>query len=97
MIWITTAAVESTVHRHLDDQLHFLYRRDRELFGLVDGIREEELSHLRIAEAQVPQVAAFEGLVRRFISVVIDILIWLSTWGDTTWMARDLEAARRAR
>ncbi|RUW59947.1 demethoxyubiquinone hydroxylase family protein, partial [Mesorhizobium sp. M2A.F.Ca.ET.067.02.1.1] len=27
-IWACTAAVEATVHRHLDDQLHYLAERD---------------------------------------------------------------------
>jgi 3-demethoxyubiquinol 3-hydroxylase len=31
-IWACTAAVEAAVHRHLDDQLHFLQNRDAELY-----------------------------------------------------------------
>lgn len=94
MIWITTAAVESTVHRHLDDQLRFLAHRDHELFQLIDGIRDEELSHLRTAEAEIEQVAFLEKFARLVISAVIEVLIWLSTWGDSTRLARDLAASR---
>ena len=41
-IWICTAAVEAAVHRHLDDQLHFLRERDPGLRDIILSIREEE-------------------------------------------------------
>ena len=52
-IWVCTAAVESAVHRHLEDQLHFLRDRDAELHALVLAIQDEELSHLRHAEERI--------------------------------------------
>ena len=52
-IWVCTAAVEAAVHRHLDDQLAFLAGRDAELHDTIMSIREEELSHLHHAEAQI--------------------------------------------
>src|SRR5262245_5737811 len=52
-IWICTAAVEAAVHRHLDDQLEFLRRRDAELAGLIQSIQGEELSHLEHARARI--------------------------------------------
>ena len=45
-IWACTAAVEAAVHRHLDDQVHFVKDRDPELCGIILSIREEELAHL---------------------------------------------------
>jgi ubiquinone biosynthesis monooxygenase Coq7 len=48
-IWVCTAAVEAAVHRHLDDQLHFLSGRDADLHAIILSIREEELAHLRHA------------------------------------------------
>ena len=44
-IWVCTAAVEAAVHRHLDDQLHFLSGRDADLHmkaeaGLAVGVKE---------------------------------------------------------
>ena len=38
------------MHRHLEDQLHFLRNRDAELHADVLAIQDEELSHLRHAE-----------------------------------------------
>jgi ubiquinone biosynthesis monooxygenase Coq7 len=92
-IWACTAAVEAAVHRHLDDQLHFLASRDNELHALILSIREEELAHLHLAEAQLSTSTASHTILRRAISDATDLLIWLSTWGDSTRMARDLRLA----
>lgn len=90
-IWVCTAAVESAVHRHLDDQLHFLKNRDRELHAAILSIREEELSHLRTAESQLDEVTRARAALRATISWTTDALIWLSTWGDSSRMARELK------
>jgi ubiquinone biosynthesis monooxygenase Coq7 len=93
-VWICTAAVEAAVHRHLDDQLHFLADRDAELHRIILSIREEELSHLHHAESQIVAVGRGHRLLRRLISDATDSLIWLSTWGDSARMARDLRLMR---
>jgi ubiquinone biosynthesis monooxygenase Coq7 len=91
-IWACTAAVEAAVHRHLDDQLHFLAARDPELHRVILSIRAEELAHLRHAEDNLRKRRAGLRLLRDVISVLTDMLIWLSTWGDSTRMARALKA-----
>src|SRR5215510_12339278 len=68
-IWICTAAVEAAVHRHLDDQLEFLRRRDAELAGLIQSIQGEELSHLERARARIATKAAWAGGLRAMITV----------------------------
>jgi ubiquinone biosynthesis monooxygenase Coq7 len=93
-IWICTAAVEATVHRHLDDQLHFLDRRDRGLAAIIRSIRDEELAHLRHAEDHIETRGAGAGLLRRLITFATEAVIWLSTWGDSTRMARALRENR---
>jgi 3-demethoxyubiquinol 3-hydroxylase len=92
-IWVCTAAVEAAVHRHLDDQLAFLAGRDAELHDTIMSIREEELSHLHHAESQIASLGRGSRLLRRFISDTTDVLIWLSTWGDSTRMIGDLRKA----
>jgi len=92
-IWACTAAVEAAVHRHLDDQLHFLAGRDTELRGIIESIRVEEIGHLRYAERQLHDDNALLRILRRSISGMTDTLIWLSTWGDSTRMARAMAAA----
>ena len=93
-IWICTAAVESAVHRHLDDQLFFLKGRDPELVRVIESILQEELSHLAHAERHVKSSIWAAGVLRNTISLTTDAVIWLSTWGDSTRMARDLRLHR---
>ena len=92
-IWICTAAVEAAVHRHLDDQLHFLERRDVELGAIIASIREEELAHLRHAEERITSTGPGRRALHHLITWATDAVIWLSTWGDSTRMARALRAA----
>ena len=93
-IWICTAAVEAAVHRHLDDQLHFLSDRDAALSDIILSIREEELAHLHHAEIRITSASRSARLLRSAIAVATDAVIWLSTWGDSARMARDLRAPR---
>ena len=92
-IWICTAAVEGAVHRHLEDQLHFLEARDADLHRLICAIQEEELSHLHHAEDRIVSKARWSRLLHASISRVTDAVIWLSTWGGSTRMARELAIA----
>ena len=95
-VWICTAAVEAAVHRHLQDQLHFLRDRDPELHALIASIQNEELMHLQHAEERLEARTFRSRLLREAISKATDAVIWLSTWGDSTAMARELAAARQA-
>jgi ubiquinone biosynthesis monooxygenase Coq7 len=95
-VWACTAAVEATVHRHLDDQLHFLAERDPEFHAIILSIREEELAHLHHAEQQLQSPGRLLNMLRAGIAVVTDVLIWLSTWGDSSRMERALKAAAQA-
>ncbi len=94
-IWVCTAAVESAVHRHLEDQIHFVRGRDPEVCGLILSIKDEELSHLSHAEGQISSDAAWSRALRNAISTITDAVIWLSTWGDSSRMAAELAAAKR--
>jgi ubiquinone biosynthesis monooxygenase Coq7 len=93
-IWICTAAVEAAVHRHLDDQLHFLEDRDPALTAIILSIREEELAHLRHAEDHIETPGAGARVLHRLITVATDAVIWLSTSGDSTRMTRALRDSR---
>lgn len=95
-IWICTAAVEETVHRHLDEQMHFLEGRDRGLYDVIASIREEELAHLTHAQDELAGTEAgiLARALRQSIAGITEVLIWLSTWGDSTRMARALRDAR---
>lgn len=92
-IWVCTAAVEAAVHRHLDDQLYFLKDRDSDLYDLIKSIQIEELAHLHHAKERIGKASARSQLLNALITASTDAVIWLSTWGDSTRMARELAAA----
>ena len=93
MIWICTEAVESTVHRHLEDQLAFLAKRDPELHAIIASIQEQELAHLRKAEDSQTRRGLSHALLLPLISALTDLMIWLSTWGDSSWMRAEMAGA----
>jgi 3-demethoxyubiquinol 3-hydroxylase len=91
-IWACTAAVEEAVHRHLNDQLAFLSSRDQELYSLIASIKSEELSHLDHAEKNLTSRGPIVRMLRRSIDAITEVLIFMSTSGDSVRMARELEA-----
>ncbi|WP_320200733.1 demethoxyubiquinone hydroxylase family protein (plasmid) [Agrobacterium sp. rho-13.3] len=95
MVWICTEAVESTVHRHLEDQLTFLIHRDPELHTLIKSIQDQELAHLREAENQREKGQA-HSLFLPLISGLTNLMIWLSTWGDSSWMRAEIARSNAA-
>ena len=95
-VWVCTAAVEATVHRHLEEQLNFLVDADTELYGLISAIQEQELMHLRHAEQTIGTNSAWTRSLSAVIAMTTEVVIWLSTWGDSTRMAREFVAAKAA-
>jgi ubiquinone biosynthesis monooxygenase Coq7 len=80
-IWACTAAVEAAVHRHLDEQLHFLKGHDPDfLSDIILSIRDEGIAHLRHAEERLVSRSVAFSVLRGIISLATDTLIWLSTW-----------------
>ncbi|MCZ4280437.1 demethoxyubiquinone hydroxylase family protein [Kiloniella laminariae] len=95
-IWICTAAVEGAVHHHLDDQLLFLKNRDPELHTLIATIQDQELGHLNHALERLSTPTGFwSKALHQIITLSTNIVMWLSTWGDSTRMARELKASRQ--
>jgi len=95
IVWICTEAVESTVHRHLENQLAFLETRDPELHGLIASIQEEELAHLREAEKNQTTRGMGHALLLPVVAALTDLMIWLSTWGDSSWMRAEMARSRQ--
>jgi ubiquinone biosynthesis monooxygenase Coq7 len=92
-VWACTEAVEDTVHQHMTDQLAFLRQRDPALHDLIEGIRAEEEGHLDLARHE----KTHSSLVTRSLELVVrnsvEVVIWLSTWGESSRMRRDLRGA----
>ncbi|MGB3315070.1 MAG: demethoxyubiquinone hydroxylase family protein [Albidovulum sp.] len=89
-IWVCTEAVEKNVHRHLADQLSYLRGHDAELHDLIDSIREEEEGHVALALENRGDESALTRLLAKSIDIAVNSVIWLSTWGDSARMRRDL-------
>ena len=81
---------------HLQDQLLFVRDRDPELHGLILAIQKEELMHLHYAEERLPEGKFLSPILGALISGATDFAIWLSTWGDSSQMAKELAAAKQA-
>ena len=92
-VWVCTEAVEETVHRHLEDQLRFLQDRDKALHMAISEILTEELAHLNTARAHITFRTMADRWLSRMIALATEGVIWLSTWGDSTRMFRELERA----
>lgn len=86
-----TEAVEQTVHRHLDDQIHWASGRDENLRRVIEDIRVEEVAHIRYA-VDHRNGGGFAWL-ERLISSATEALIWISTRGDSARLAAQLSRA----
>lgn len=87
-----TAAVERTVHGHLQEQIMFLRRRDGERAALVEHIQAEELAHLDYAETNLRSGSALARLLSPMIALATALLIAISTRGDSIRLRRSLQA-----
>jgi ubiquinone biosynthesis monooxygenase Coq7 len=96
-IWICTSAVEEAVHKHLEDQLRFLRGKDENLVELIDSIKEEELGHLSYANSKIIEEGRRAKFLRMTISLATEILIVLSTWGDSIKMSGEFRQRSDAR
>ncbi|MDP8996118.1 MAG: demethoxyubiquinone hydroxylase family protein [Pseudomonadota bacterium] len=93
MIWICTEAVEDAVHLHLKDQLIFLEKRDPDLYELIKTIQTEELSHLENAKSNQTVGNSFGRIALRCVAFITDMLIWMSTSGDSLRLSREMRTA----
>ena len=92
-LMVCTAAVERTVHRHLDEQIAYLKTRDPDLADIIRGIRVEEDAHLDFAEANHVTGTLFARGLSLVVSAATEALIWISTRGDSLYLRRALRAA----
>jgi len=88
-----TAAVERTVHGHLQEQIAYLRRRDGDLAALVERIQTEELSHLVYAETNLGPSGP-SPLLQGAVGAATEILIAISTRGDSIRLRRTLREHR---
>jgi ubiquinone biosynthesis monooxygenase Coq7 len=82
-VYVCTAAVERTVRRHLVEQIAYLDRADPPLGLLVRTILVEEDAHLAHAEAYQTANNLLAHALRVLVSAATEMLIFLSTRGDS--------------
>ncbi|SDM41964.1 demethoxyubiquinone hydroxylase family protein [Maricaulis salignorans] len=82
-IMACTAAIESTVHGHLNEQIRFLQDRDPELAGVIESIRVEEEEHLEHGLAGYDAHCRVARIFTGIVSAVTEALIWIATFGDS--------------
>lgn len=92
-VMVCTAAVERTVHRHLQEQVTFLSGYDDELADLIREIQKEENEHLNYAEARHDP----NGLAARALSILVagatELLIAASTQGSSLGLTGRIKAS----
>ena len=94
-VMVCTAAVERTVHRHLDEQIDYLDGRDDAVALLIRDIQVEEDEHLAYAEARHDPGHWAARATSAWIAASTEVLIWLSTRGDSTRLHRELARLRK--
>lgn len=91
-VYVCTAAVERTVHRHLVEQIEFLDRADPLLAQIVRDVLVEEDRHLAHAEARHNAKGLFARALDAVVSVATEVLIFVSTRGDSLRLKRAMSA-----
>ncbi len=92
-VYVCTAAVERTVHRHLIEQAAFLDRNDAELAALVRDILVEEDAHLAAAETGHDASKMLPRALSMLVAGATETLIFLSTRGDSLRLKRAIAGA----
>jgi ubiquinone biosynthesis monooxygenase Coq7 len=89
-IMACTVAVERTVHGHLQQQIAYLTRHDPTLAELVVDIQRDEQGHLEYAQSHLADGSALGQVLSPIISCATEILIAISTRGDSLRLQRAL-------
>ena len=84
-----TAAVEGTVHHHMNEQIEYLSSRDLELKNYVENVRDEEFGHLKFAEDNLLTKNLFTKIIEKVVINSTEAIIWLSTWGAVQRMRQE--------
>lgn len=82
-IMACTAAIETTVHGHLHEQIRFLRDRDPPLASVIESVRIEEEEHLEHGLAGYNPNCRVARVFTGIVSGVTEALIWLATFGDS--------------
>jgi ubiquinone biosynthesis monooxygenase Coq7 len=96
-ILVCTEAVERTVHRHMDDQVAWLTPREPALAAAIAAIRDEEVDHLHHAQGKrvTTRPTMWLRLLDTVVATATEVLVWLSTYGVSARLGRQLSRGTR--
>jgi len=77
-IWSCTAAVESTVYKHPQEQITFLEQHDKDALLAVQAIEADEKSHIHHALNSEGAPARENKFIWVIVSLCTPLAIWLS-------------------
>ena len=77
-IWSCTAAVETTVYKHLEEQISFLEKHDEDALQAVRAIEADEKLHLDHALASGGAPVRTNRVIWAVVSSCTFVAIWLS-------------------
>jgi len=77
-IWVCTNSIETTVLHHLDWQLEFLSKNDREAYDAVHSIKAEEEQHRELGEDNGVDSVIYKPIFY-LVRKSTEFAIWLST------------------
>lgn len=77
-IWSCTAAVESTVYKHLQEQITFLKEHDGDAMLAVQAIETDERMHLEHALKNGGKPVRNNKIIWAVVSYSTSVAIWLS-------------------
>ncbi|WP_339745807.1 demethoxyubiquinone hydroxylase family protein [uncultured Maricaulis sp.] len=83
-IMACTAAIETTVHGHLHEQIRFLQERDPKLAAVIESVRVEEEEHLEHGLEGYDPTCRVARIFTGVVSSVTEALIWIATFGDSS-------------
>lgn len=77
-IWSCTAAVESTVYKHLQAQIAFLQQYDQAALRAVQAIEQDEKAHLSHALEHGGSAVGANRIIWFVVASATSVAIWLS-------------------
>jgi ubiquinone biosynthesis monooxygenase Coq7 len=92
-VYACTDAVERTVHRHLADQMRHAESVDDQLHAALIVIDAEEREHLDWAAQGLGERRTLDRILHAAIGAATELLIWISTRGDSSRLAKELRQA----
>ena len=87
------SAAEITAHKHLESQVHYLKKHDKNLSKVIETINIHEKRHSELAEKRLIEkpMSNLESVFYKTICKICNITMWVVTRGESSKLDRILE------